>query len=45
MAVELLQTKDDHKELGKNWVSRYLSRHSTLQAKYSSTFDQDRFLA
>ena len=45
MAVELLQAKGDHKELGKNWVSGYLSRHPTLQAKYSRTLDQDRFLA
>ena len=41
MAVELLQAKGDDKELGKNLVSRYLSRHPTLQAKYSCTLDQD----
>ncbi len=43
--MELLQVKGDHKETGKNWVSGYLSRHPTLQAKYSRTLDQDRFLA
>lgn len=45
MAEELLQAKGDYKELGKNWVSKYLSRHPMLQAKYSRTLDQDRFLA
>lgn len=45
MAVELLQAKGDHKELGRNWISGYLSRHSTLQAEYSRTLNQDRFLA
>ena len=45
IAVELLQPKGNHKELGKNWVSGYLSHHPTLQAKYSCTLDQDRFLA
>ncbi len=45
MAVELLQAKGDHKELGKNRVSGYLSCHPTLQAEYSRTLDQDRFLA
>ena len=45
MAVELLQAKGDHKELDKNWVSGYLSRHLTLQAKYSCILDQDQFLA
>ncbi len=45
MAVELLQAKDDYKELGINYVSGYLSRHLTLQAKYSRTLDQDRFFA
>ena len=45
MAVELLQAKGDYKELGKNWVSKYLSRHPMLLAKYSHTLDQGRFLA
>ena len=45
MAVELLQAKGDYKELGKNWVSKYLSRYPMLLAKYSRTLDQDRFLA
>ncbi len=41
---ELLKAKGDYKELEKNWVSGFLNRHSTLQAKYSCTLDQDRFL-
>ena len=45
MAEELLRAKGDYKELGKNWVSGFLGRHPTLQAKYSRTLDQDRFLA
>ncbi len=45
MAVELLQAKGNHKKLSQNWVSGYLSRHLTLQAKYSRTLDQDRFFA
>lgn len=45
MATELLQVKGDYRELGKNWVSAFLDRHPTLQAKYSRTLDQDRFLA
>ena len=45
MAEELLKAKGDYKELGKNWVSGFLNCHPTLQAKYSRTLDQDRFLA
>ena len=45
MATELLQAKGDYQELEKNWVSAFLNRHLTLQAKYSRTLDQDRFLA
>ena len=45
MSRELLRAKGDYKELGKNWVSGFLDRHPTLQAKYSRTLDQDRFLA
>ncbi len=41
MAEELLRAKGDYKELRKNWVSGFLGRHPTLQAKYSY---QDRFL-
>ena len=39
MPVELLQAKGDYKEFGKNWGLKYLSRHPTLQAKYSRTLD------
>ena len=45
MAQELLQAKGDYKELEKNWVLRFLGCYPMLQAKYSCTFDQDRFLA
>ena len=45
MAKELLKAKSDYKKLGKNWVLRFLNRHPTLQAKYSCTLNQDRFLA
>ncbi len=45
MAVELLQAKGNHKKLSQNWVSGYLSRHTTLQAKYSRTLHQHQFLA
>ena len=43
--MELLQAKGDYRELGKNWVSAFLNCHSTLQAKYRRTLDQDQFLA
>ena len=33
MEEELLQAKGDYKELGKIWVSGFLGRHPTLQAK------------
>ena len=45
MAEELLQAKQDFKELGKNWSEEFLSRHPILQSKYSRTLDQERFLA
>ena len=45
MAEELLQTKQDFKELGKNWSEKFLGRHPILQSKYSRTLDQERFLA
>ena len=45
MAIELLQTKDNYKELSKNWVLKFLSYHFMLQAKYSHTLDQNWFLA
>ena len=44
MAEELLRAKRDYKELGKNWVSGFLSCHPTLQAKYSHSLHQDRFV-
>ncbi len=31
--------------MGKTWVSAFLGRHPTLQAKYNRTLDQNRFLA
>lgn len=45
MAEELLQAKQDFKELGKNWSEKFLGRHPILQSKYSCTLDQKRFLA
>ena len=45
MAEGLLKAKGDYKELGKNWISGFLNRHPTLQAKYSCILNQDRFLA
>ena len=45
MAEELLQAKADYKEPEKNWISRFLGRHPTLQAKYNRTLGQDQFLA
>ncbi len=45
MAEELLRAKGYYKELEKNWVLGFLGCHPTLQAKYSRTLDQDRFLA
>ena len=39
MAEELLQAKQDFKELGKNWTSGFLNRHLV------PFLDQDRFLA
>ena len=45
MAKELLQAKENYKELRKNWVSGFLSRHLTLQVKYSRILDQNWFLA
>ena len=45
MAKKLLQTRDDYKELGVNWISGFLTWHPTLQSKYSRTLDQKQFLA
>ena len=45
MVTELLQAKADYWELGKNWVLAFFNHHLILQAKYSRTLDQNRFLA
>ena len=45
IAKELLQTKQDFKELCKNWSEKFLSLHPILQSKYSRTLDQKQFLA
>ncbi len=45
MAQELLRAKGNYKESGNNWVLGFLGYHPTLQAKYSRTLNQDRFLA
>lgn len=41
MAEELLQPKNDDKELGANWTSEFLARHPTLKSKYSRNLDQE----
>ena len=45
MAEELLRAKQDFKQLGKNLLEKFFSRHPILQSKYSRTLDQERFLA
>ncbi len=45
MVEELLRAKQNFKELGKNWLEKFLFRHLILQSKYSRTLDQERFLA
>ena len=42
MASELLMNKGDYRELGPNWVSRFLSRHSKLRSRFSQPLDRDR---
>lgn len=39
MAEELLQAKQDFKELSKNWTVEFLNCHPVLQSKYSRTLD------
>ena len=43
MAEELLQARDDYKELGVNWISGFFTQHLTLQSKYNCTQDQEQF--
>ncbi len=45
MVEELLQAKQDFKELGKNWSEKFINRHPVPQSKYNRTFDQEQFLA
>ncbi len=42
MASEILVDKGDHRPLGKNWVSKFLGRHSELQSRFSQPLDKDR---
>ena len=44
MAKELLRAKQNCKKLGKNLSEKFLNRHILLMLKYSSKFDQRRFL-
>ena len=41
IAEELLKARSDYKKLGVNWISEFLTRHPTLQSKYSRTLDQE----
>ena len=42
MASEILLDRGDHRPLGINWVSKFLSRHSELQSRFSQPLDKDR---
>ena len=42
MATEMLIAKNDHKELGKNWVAGFLERHEELQSRFSQSLDKER---
>lgn len=42
MAKEMLAEKDDHKELGINWVASFLRRHPDLQSRFSQPLDKER---
>ena len=42
MTSELLMNKGDYRELGPNWVSRFLSRYSKLRSRFSQPLDRDR---
>ena len=42
MAKELLIAKGDHKELGRNWINKFLDRHPELQSRFSQPLDKDR---
>ena len=41
MACELLQTKDDTKELGIHWMKQFLKCHLILKSKYIIRLEKD----
>ncbi|SLM36589.1 HTH CenpB-type DNA-binding domain [Lasallia pustulata] len=45
MAYELLQKRGVYKELGKQWVARFLARHPELKSKYVNPIEKERILA
>ena len=45
MAKELFQVKQNFKELGRNWLEKFLSRHFILQSKYNHILDQKQLPA
>ena len=40
MAIELLATKDNIKDLGVHWTEQYIDRHLQLKSKFVSTLDK-----
>ena len=42
MATELLEAKGDKKPLGKNWVQKFLIRHSQIKIIYVPPLDKER---
>ncbi|SLM40197.1 HTH CenpB-type DNA-binding domain [Lasallia pustulata] len=45
MAYELLQKRGVYKELGEQWIARFLARHPELKSKYVNPIEKERILA
>lgn len=45
MAQELYKVKGDTKNLGINWIQKFLCRHPDIKSKYIPPLDKDRALA
>ena len=45
MTCELLQVKDDTKELGIHWTEQFLKRHPTLKSKFITGLEKDHVTA
>ncbi|SLM39502.1 HTH CenpB-type DNA-binding domain [Lasallia pustulata] len=45
MAYELLQKRGVYKELGEQWIARFLARHPELKSKYINPIEKERILA